>query len=75
MSRGPFADDEAADGAASPQLLSKQKILAQLTDIRWQAASLGLTEVGKFLAVAQLALEDDIAGDRNSKDLNAKSRD
>lgn len=38
----------------------KDNILAQLSALRWQVAELGLREVGLLLAVAELALQDNI---------------
>lgn len=45
----------------STEVVGKEEILAQLMEMRWQVAELDLQEVGQLLAVAQLALRENIS--------------
>jgi hypothetical protein len=54
-------DNSFPEWTGSAKVDSKDDTLAQLTALRWQVANLGLREVGQLLAVAELALRDNIS--------------
>jgi hypothetical protein len=60
MSQRQQSEDPGPDPTALETFMSIQEVKDQLTQLRWQTAKLGLHEVGQLLAVAQLALEDDM---------------
>ena len=54
-------DNSFPEWTGSAKVDSKNDILAQLTALHWQVANLGLREIGQLLAVAELALQDNIS--------------